>query len=610
MPTVYEVNTGIRFSPATQLPALFLSPSLEFETAGVGFRLTDASAARQQRTISECIRLVKEQQIQLVVMPECSMPRTFFQQLDTEIRGGTWPNNSIVITGVEPVSMADLSSLLAQSNNPEESKIVIAGTSTFANICSVWIKNDQGEVRNFIQLKQRPSKEEQAIQGLYQGDFILLFRTDVLSLAVLICIDCIGIGIDQLVAAMTAGIPDGMSRDLNALFVIQHNDQPEHTEFISFAEKLLSIRPKLRTDQVSSVAFVNSASPEHGRAPQENYGRSAIYYFRRGNWQGCSEDGPLELVPHTFAFEKRLNTLVRVRFREDGPSVNKFTFIIPSSVGPASGEPKYPLNNAVSLKLNQAGALGPFLSVPPLKKVISDWICTTPPLGDGRFSSNNGSLAPRIVASYDHVRRKLEAVTAERVEQLVNLLMLGFRDGARPAHLNPDSWQKLPSDWYADTHGQALLELASVATALEFGKGVEFHSSDHTNCGEVGNYLFTIIDGHNDIDHERMTESYFRWLRHSPWGQTLGKTTLIYFTRSATYPSHDRPTEVPFSFCQLTTEEVQSLPERVAPNPDSILETPNRFYLISGPALRSAMLLANSATEAENRLRRLIEIEA
>jgi len=537
------------------------------------------------------------------------MPRSCFQQLDAEIRSGAWPNNSVVITGVEPISMADLSWFLAQSNNPEETKIIIAGTSTFANICSVWIKNDQGEVRNFIQLKQRPSREEQAIQGLYQGDFILLFRTDLLSFGVLICIDCIGIGFDQLVAAMTAGIPDGMSRDLNALFVIQHNDQPEHAEFIGFAEKLLSIRPKLRTDQISSVSFVNSASSQHGRALQENYGRSAIYYYRRGNWQGCSEDGPLELVPHTFAFEKRLNILVRARFREDGPSVTKFTFIIPSAVGPASGEPKYPLNDAVSLKLSHEGALGPFVSVPPLKKVLSDWICPTQPTADGRFNSSNGSLAPRVVASYDSVRHKLEAVTSERVEQLINLLMLGFREGARPAHLNPDSWQKLPSDWYADQHGQALLELASVATALQFGRGVEFHSSDHTNSGKVGNYLFTIIDGHNDTGHERIAESYFKWLRHSSFGETLGKTTLIYLTRSATYPSLGLPTEVPFSFCQPTIKEMRSLPEPVAPSLDSILETSNRFYLISGAELRSAMLLANDATEAENRLRRLIEIE-
>jgi hypothetical protein len=610
MSTVYEVNTGIRFAPAKQLPALFLSPHLEFVSAGAGFRLTAATAARQKRTISECIQLAKEQQIQLVVMPECSMPRISFQQLDTEVRSGDWPNNSIVIAGVEPVSIAELSWFLDQSNNPEETKTVNAGASNFANICSVWIKNNGGEVRNFIQLKQRPSQEEQAIQGFYQGDFILLFRADLLSFAVLICIDCIGIGIDEFVAAMTAGIEDGRSRDLNGLFVIQHNDRPEHPEFIGFAEKVLSVRPKLRTDHVSAVAFVNSASKEHGRSRQEHYGRSAIYYYRRGNWQGCSEDGPLDLVPHTFAFEKRLNTLVRVRFREDGPSVTKFTFIIPSEVGPESGEPKYPLHDAVSLKLNEEGSLGPLLSVPPLKKVLSDWICPALPPGDGRFDSNNGTLTPRIVASYESVQQKLEAATSERVEQLINLLMLGFREGARPTCLNPDSWQKLPSDWYADPHGQALLELASVATALEFAVGVEFHSSDHTNSGKVGSYLFTVIDGNNDIGHVKMTQSYFKWLRRSSWGETLGRTTLIYLTRSATYPSGGLPTEVPFSISQLTSEEMQSLPERVAPSSDSILETPNRFYLKSGPELRSAMLLANSAAEAENHLRRLIEIEA
>ena len=136
----------------------------------------------------------------------------------------------------------------------------------------------------------------------------------------MVCFDCIGIKVEDLVCSLTAGVPDGSSKDLNLLFVIEHNDHPEHPEFMSFAEKLLSDPPKLHTGLSGSVAFVNSANRDHGRAKQEEYGRSAIYYYRRGNWSGCGDNGPLTVIPNTFALENSANTLVRTRFREDGPS--------------------------------------------------------------------------------------------------------------------------------------------------------------------------------------------------------------------------------------------------------------------------------------------------
>jgi predicted amidohydrolase len=413
MPNVYEIDTGLRFSPTDRLPMLFLAPHLELIRTEAGFRLTNASSARQQRTISDCIERAKEHQIRFVVMPEYSLPLSSFAQLDAEIRRVEWPVNSVVIAGLEPISFATFSELLVQSSNPEASKNAVAGDSSFVNICSVWIRNSEGEVRNYLQPKQKEARAEQATQGMYEGNFILLFRSDMISFAILVCFDCIGIEFADLIAAMTAGVPDGSSKDLNMLFVIQHNDHPEHSSFTSFAQELLSVRPKLRTDLSAAVAFVNSASEHHGRAHQESYGRSAIYYARRGNWTGCHDQGPLTVVPNTFAIENCETTLVRVRFREDGPSVHEFSFYIPSLVGPSAGEPKYPLANAVSSKMDTHGTLGPSVSVPSLKKVFFDWISPAPP-SDGRFNSTNRPLVLPVAESYSRMRQKLEAAKQPR----------------------------------------------------------------------------------------------------------------------------------------------------------------------------------------------------
>jgi len=284
MPNIHEISTGIKFLQTNRLAMLFTSPFLELTGTGASFKLTETSSARERRTITECIQLVKEQRIQFFALPEYSIPVESFHQLNTELRSAEWPNNSVAIGGLEPISFAAFSEIIGQSDNPAKTKNVIAGSSTFANLCCIWIKNNEGNVRTFIQPKQKRSREEQATQGMYEGNFILLFHADLLSFATVVCFDCIGIRFEDLVSSLTAGVPDGSSKDLNLLFVIQHNDRPEHPEFITFAERLLSDPPKLHTGLSAAVAFVNSANQHHGRAQKELYGRSAIYSYRRGNW--------------------------------------------------------------------------------------------------------------------------------------------------------------------------------------------------------------------------------------------------------------------------------------------------------------------------------------
>jgi hypothetical protein len=112
-----------------------------------------------------------------------SIPVESFHQLNAELRSTEWPNNSVAIGGLEPISFTAFSEVLAQSDNPAGTKNVIAGTSTFANLCCIWIKNNEGNVKTFIQPKQTRSKAEQATQGMYEGDFVLLFHADLLSFA-------------------------------------------------------------------------------------------------------------------------------------------------------------------------------------------------------------------------------------------------------------------------------------------------------------------------------------------------------------------------------------------------------------------------------------------
>ena len=105
---------------------------------------------------------------------------------------------------------------------------------------------DDGYVLEFyVQPKLKPSGPEQATQGMYEGHDFLLFTTNRLSFGCLICFDSIAAvkaftySADALVQALTHNVPDGTSRNLNLLFVLQHNYRPEQIEFIQLAQKVL-----------------------------------------------------------------------------------------------------------------------------------------------------------------------------------------------------------------------------------------------------------------------------------------------------------------------------------------------------------------------------------
>ena len=103
-----------------------------------------------------------------------------------------WPNNSILVGGVEGIGREQYESLISNSNNPQEARDNLFGTSNYVNTGIIYVKEDDDDsIKTYFQPKIKASEAEQTI-GMLEGRHIFLFKSSNYSFLCLICFDFIG----------------------------------------------------------------------------------------------------------------------------------------------------------------------------------------------------------------------------------------------------------------------------------------------------------------------------------------------------------------------------------------------------------------------------------
>jgi len=584
-----DVVTGISFAPARTLRMLWAHPNLNFQGTGTGVRLIAESVERQTQTLRAVFDIARAATYQFVIFPEFSVPLEMVGEIDEFISSSGWATNSIFVGGLAPMSVDQYRTLAVQENVTAET-LPAGSTATFVNCFCVWLKSSDRRVKKVLQAKIKPSRPEQATQGMYEGNAVYLFKSDLLNFAFLVCFDCIGIKLTDLIECITRDVQGADTKSLQFLVVLEHNDHPEDVSFLNFAENLIvSGNPKLHTGNHAAVAFVNSAQTKPGRTLLGNHGRSAICYLRRGSWIAPGAAGPLTLSPSTFAIENVCNTLVRTRFREDGPCLHSFTYFIPSFLGPDAGETKYPIQDARCHPIESNGMPSAGKPVAALKKIAGDWLAIAPQSGDARFIGSHEAVTNELMIALTRFKDMVENSSADRLEDAITLLLSGYVDAARPGRYNPDWWQASPDNWVIETHGQAVLELASVCALLGVVSAVEFHGCDHSHTCKVGPFLVTVLDGKGLKTSTQLCDAYMRWMNGMAWGEATGGKMVLILTRVTQMPPHVRAIPVDMSFTTLNEAELQSLPEALRTSDENILDSHTSIIWISAVTLRDAL---------------------
>jgi hypothetical protein len=590
MVRIAEVATGLTWAPAERIRMLWGQPHLHLEGTSNSFRLTPGCAARQRLYLRHSFQLATSTNSQFVVFPEFSMPLDMVPETDLAMSAAGWPLNSVFASGLAPVSVAEFRALAAHENVVAAPAIPQDTAAQFVNCCSIWFKRSDGTLKKVLQAKLKPSRPEQATQGMHAGDTVYLLRSDLINFLFLICFDCIALKIGDFVAALTENVHDGESKNLQLLTVLEHNPRPEHKDFLDFAERLMMPgTSKLSTGLNTAVAFANTAHARPGRTVSEDFGRSAICYLRRPNWSAPNTAGPLTVIPATFALENVGNTLVRARFREDGPALHAFTYFIPSLLGPGAGETKYPIEEAHYCKLQDDGTVLDGRPIAVLKKVVTDWLGVAPQAGDARFENSSKEIALEIRRSLRRFATDISETSGDRLESIITILLSAYVDAARPGKYNPDSWQTSPGNWVIDTHGQAILELGSVCALLGLVARLEIEGCDQSHSCKLGQVLITILDGNNVKSCFQMRDAYLRWLRGIAWGEFVGTKTVVVLTRTTHMRPHLKAIPMDLTFATPDSTELETLPESLKPSKENITTTEGSVLWISATTLRDAL---------------------
>jgi predicted amidohydrolase len=536
---------------------------------------------------------------QVVVFPELSLPFEAISAVRDALESAACPPNTIIIAGIEWLTAGQYIELLESSNVPEKVKSKHPDAHLYVNCATIWAKCKDGRLLRYVQPKLRPSPPEEASQLMYRGQDVLIFTSnqpEAIALGVLICFDCIAekgqtAMFDQLRAAAPRPAPNS-SFNWRLLLVPQHNNDPEHDEFHDFAEAFLwNGSPNYNTAD-SAVAFINSAYESHGRSTR-GFGRSSIYY-RANRWQESTPDGPLNRIPGTYAVETLRPGLMRARFREDGPSVHRFSFVKPWITTKHSGASRVPLLNAMSAKIDSAGNLGEWQSVPVLSKVFTDWLTDDLAATDPAFFARVD-----ILDEFSRIRQALLDLATERVDRLVadvELLMLAHKNPCAGGKFNPDTWQQPTEDWRDDDHGKAIVQLAMVSTLLELAATVQFDHSSPVSTGTLGETHFAVVDGCGVYNDEMLISKYAAFLSDHPWGDIAGKTVIVILTRSTTtyLKTGSSTAEEITSLTELASSEDQDTLRRINPDlatsPDDITADRTRFFKHFAALLGRALL--------------------
>ena len=299
----------------------------------------------------------------VTLLPEYSIPGVGgVAEVHSFITADDWPNNTVVIGGVEGLPKDDYELLCNSINaitSPGNGPNSVPGHQ-WVNCCITWIKGSEGVVQTWVQPKIRPAMGELQVshQDMFCGSTINLFRGTYLTqlypcyFTTFLCFDWIATGpdgplVDEVLNVLNKqGQEDDRSIDLHFVFVLQHNPKPNHPEFQSSTTRFLtaSNHPWVERNHAVVIQANTAACPHPGR--DQDYGYTACVFSPQIHF----------LIPEARPTISTRNRLLRgsvstagpndVVFREMGECIHLFELRVPKFVDASVGDRTYAIPTA------------------------------------------------------------------------------------------------------------------------------------------------------------------------------------------------------------------------------------------------------------------------
>jgi hypothetical protein len=323
------------------------------------------------------------------LFPEYSIPGIEGVELLDSFINANWPNGTVVIAGTDALSKEEYRQLVESEPAPQvapNNGVERVQDHQWVNCCVIWIKDDSGVVKRWLQPKISPAWPEENVhhQQMFCGSSAFLFRCQFdnktpCAFTQVVCFDWIGSDdgekIQDQILARLQERANGYDH-LNWVFVIQNNDKPNHHTFLNATSDFFVQQhkhPSVRREH-ACVVFANSAGSDIP-GPVEAYGFSSLIFspqcvFPLG-------DCPLTHTsePKRLRKEEILGMCKDVLFRENGACIHSFSHRIPAFSQPdAAG--RHPLIQTANVHSAPKGFEDPRVPARPVAGCLK-WTADT-----------------------------------------------------------------------------------------------------------------------------------------------------------------------------------------------------------------------------------------
>ncbi len=287
------------------------------------------------------------------IFPEYSIPGLEgIAEIEKILRDNSWKDGTILIGGVDGLPKSEYSTLCSKDNTEvhQENKADKVQNDQWVNCCITWAKKADGTLKRWVQPKLSSAWPEKNIthSRMFAGCSVYVFsgkfenQTDC-RFSSLTCFDWIGpIGTSYGIWAVLSKINNrwrNTRREMNLVFVLQFNPEPNHRNFLENARNYFERRTEYpfinRSEGI--ILFANTAG---GSLPgkYQKYGYSSLISSPVAPYDNNGCPPTFALVTQKLRGTDSLGRCKEVLFREIGACVHSFKFRLPSFVNLAPAD--------------------------------------------------------------------------------------------------------------------------------------------------------------------------------------------------------------------------------------------------------------------------------
>lgn len=457
--------------PSTHIRIVLMQPQI-FLSDIEPFNWPEEKKQEQLSGIRRTFDIAKRDRAHFTLFPEYAIPGLDgVNEINDIVAEDDWSNNSIIIGGIDGLNKNQYQQLLIQPNtychslnSPNN-----VGDNDWVNCSVTWVKNANGLLEKYVQLKISPAWPERNIQlqemfcgkasyvfsASYDNDFPCRFIS-------FICFDWIGKikdtnekVIDSFLNSMntTCG---GNPQQLHWIFVLQENNDPNNDLFVQETSRFLTQRSQhtMVDRSKSAILLINNSRKNNG--PYRAF-TSCVF----------PEDVSLDTVgcPPTYSFAsdklrgKDINRCRDIIFRELKPCIHSFNVKVIQFLDLTPDSRCHPLEDASVHAIDEQtiDARFPGAPVPACIKWVNDMLDITRPISN---TVTIDHLSTEASTSHNDIVTVMRQLKANKHEQNIH-----YATASHSYNPKKENWKNVDS--WSNEEKNALVYILNTITMIK-----------------------------------------------------------------------------------------------------------------------------------------------